>query len=166
MSLVFIEGLGKPIEFDYITGSKEVYGAILRPRKWSSNTVCVQNKTIFLPNIANGCGYICTQGGITDNIEPIWDTLKGSINISGTAKFKTIIDDFKLQEGETITLIDSTPNNMTIDNLQVDINGIGFRVLTATTGACLHLTVDITTLSGLIERQIIIFTFTIITPAC
>jgi len=165
MSLIFINSLEKPIEFTYVTGSKEIFGAILRPPVWQSNKVAIQGETIYLPTIPNGCGYLCIQGGITGT-EPIWDTAKGAVNLSGTTKFKTIIDNFKLLNGETVSLVSSTFNNMTGDNVSLTQTGLSFRVLTATTGACLHIVADISTLSGLVERQVLIFTFNIITPTC
>lgn len=165
MSLVFIDSLETPIIFNYITGTTEIFGVILRPPIWESGKVAIQNKTIYLPTIPNGCGYLCIQGGITKE-EPVWDTAKGAVNLSGTTKFKTLIDDFKLLNGETVSLISATFNNMTGDNVSLTQNGLSFRVTTATTGACLHIVVDITTLSGLVERQVLIFTFNVITPIC
>lgn len=128
---------GEPISFDYDPDSKEVFTIVLRPETWSAGKETIQNNSIIIPSIPNGCMYIATQGGITGTTEPtVWKTAKGSITESGTTQFKAVPYNLRLQTGDILTGVEIIkPLSVIIDNEQIiDDRAFKFRVESLNTG--------------------------------
>lgn len=137
MAIQYIPITGDPIVLRHDPDNWELYTLVCRPDTFTQGREVIENSVLLLPSAPNGCMYLCSQGGVT-GVEPSpWNTAKGSISVSGTARFKALPYNLLLKTGETIQSVTVTPPaGVTVDNA-VAVGGkkIHFRVTAVPVGA-------------------------------
>lgn len=149
MAIQYIPITGDPIVLRHDPDNWELYTLVCRPDTFTQGREVIENNVLLLPSVPNGCMYLCSQGGVT-GVEPSpWNTAKGSISVSGTARFKALPYNLLLKTGELIQAVVVTPPaDVIIDNaIAVDGKKIQFRVTSVPAGvASVEILVRITVL--------------------
>ena len=135
--------------------NQETYTLVFRPPSFAYGMECIQDTTVVIPTVPNGCKYIAATGGIT-GAEPIWKTAKNSLTASGNVKFKALAYDLMLKTGDIIIQADFiVPDGVTITDIEV-LNGttVRFKITTLPSTLASDIICRVTVLlsSGIVDR--------------
>ena len=143
---------GTQLNLTHDVNEKNVFTLVYRPETWLPSNEVIQGERLYIPTISNGCMYSSIQGGITGLLEPIWETGKGKVTLSGSVKFQTIPYSLILNTGEMILadVANSVPAyeiilpvGVTIDNSSLILGGtaIRFRIVTTPSSGTFTITI-------------------------
>lgn len=130
MAIIYSSVRGRKAVLTYDKDNIEVYPFYYRPQEWLTDLEVTQNELIVVPTVPNGCMYVCSQGGITGALEPVWPTNENGSVVSGTAKFRCLPYGLLLKTGDIIQSYEILPvTDLVIDNDSlIDDSIIRFRV--------------------------------------
>ena len=92
------------------------------PPVWTANTPVIDNVTVVVPTVDNGCMYECVSGGRTGLTEPTWSTIEDDNfpTVDGGAEWKCIPRNSVLKSGDVISASTWTGDTgCTLDNPSV-----------------------------------------------